>query len=87
MTLEAFEKAKELTRKRENLLDAYKKVNKWINEMKQPVWYGIKVASAQSSIRDIPIYPSQEEVKALLFVMRDRYDAEIAKIDKELEAL
>lgn len=87
MTLEAFEKAKELIRKREYLLDAHEKINKWISNMNQPVWYGIKTANAHSSIRDIPIHPSEAEIKALLFAMRDRYDAEIAEIDKEIAAL
>lgn len=87
MTLEAFEKAKELIKKRDYLLSAYEKVNKWISNMNQPIWYGIKTGDAKSSIRDIPIYPSEEEIKELLFAMRDRYDAEIAEIDKEIATL
>ena len=87
MTLETFEIAKDLLKRRASLLEAYEKVNMWINNINQPVWYGIKIASTQSIVRDIPISPNMEEIKNLLFSMRDRYDAEIAKIDKEIAAL
>lgn len=87
MTELNFEKAKQNRKERELALNEYDKVSKIINVLSDGGFEYKVVAKMPNSTRYQDIYPSVREFRNMLLNMRDRYDAEISRLDKEFEEL
>lgn len=87
MTELNLEKAKTNRKLREDALYERKKINEAINEFsKEGFSYIARIKTwERGDWKDI--HPDPEEFRNMLLNMRDRYDAEIARLDKEFEEL
>lgn len=87
MTEINLEKAKVNRNLRENALYEYNKINEAINEFsKEGFSYDARIKTwERGDWKDI--HPDPKEFRNMLLNMRDRYDAEISRLDKEFEAL
>ena len=87
MTEMNLEKAKTNRELRENALYEYNKINEAINEFsKDGFSYNARIKTwERGDWKDI--YPDPREFRNMLLNMRDRYDAEISRLDKEFEEL
>lgn len=87
MTEMNLEKAKLNRDNRANALFEYNKIQEAINEFsKEGFGYVARIKTwERGDWKDI--YPDPKEFRNMLLNMRDRYDAEIARLDKEFEEL
>lgn len=87
MTELNLEKAKSNRRLREGILYEYNKVNEAINKFNDEGFgYLARVRMYErGDLQDI--HPDPEEFRNMLLNMRDRYDAEISRLDEEFEKL
>ena len=87
MTEMNLEKAKVNRELRRKALSEYNKINEAINELgKEGFSYCTKFKTwERGDWKDI--HPDSKEFRNMLLNMRDRYDAEITRLDKEFEEL
>lgn len=87
MTEMNLEKAKANRELRRKALNEYNKISEAINEFsKEGFSYVARIKTwERGDWKDI--YPDPEEFHNMLLNMRDRYDAEIDRLDKEFEKL
>jgi hypothetical protein len=87
MTEMNLEKAKVNRELRRKALNEYNKISEAINEFsKEGFNYDARIKTwERGDWKDI--YPDPEEFHNMLLNMRDRYDAEIDRLDKEFEKL
>ena len=87
MTELNLEKAKSNRSLREGILREYNKVNEAINNFNDE-GFGYLARVRMHERADLQdIHPDPEEFRNLLLNMRDRYDAEINRLDNEFEKL
>lgn len=87
MTELNLEKAKSNRRLREGILYEYNKVNEAINNFNDEGFGYLAIVKMHERADLQDIHPDPEEFRNMLLNMRDRYDAEISKLDKEFEEL
>ena len=87
MTEMNLEKAKVNRELRRNALNEYNKINEAINRFNDEGFsYVARIKTwERGDLKDI--YPDPREFHNMLLNMRDRYDAEISRLDKEFEEL
>lgn len=87
MTEMNLEKAKVNRELRRNALNEYNKINEAINKFNDEGFsYVARIKTwERGDFKDI--YPDPREFRNMLLNMRDRYDAEITRLDKEFEEL
>lgn len=87
MTELNLERAKTNRKLRENALNEYNKIQEAINELgKEEFRYYAKFKTWERGEWK-EICPDPKEFRNMLLNMRDRYDAEITRLDKEFEKL
>lgn len=87
MTEMNLEKAKANRKLRENALYEYNKIQEAINELGKEEFSYYTNFKAWERGELTEIYPDPKEFRNMLLNMRDRYDAEIDRLDKEFEGL
>lgn len=87
MTEMNLEKAKVNRKLRENALYEYNKIQEAINEFSKEGFSYIARFKTWERGELKEIYPDPKEFRNMLLNMRDRYDAEIDRLDKEFEGL
>ena len=87
MTDEALKQAVENRKEREDLLEKYNLVSRAVKDLDKEgfVCRAIVRFPGRGSYEDI--YPSVKEFRLMLLNVRDRLDAEIARLDKEFVEL
>lgn len=87
MTEMNLEKAKVNRELRRNALNEYNKINEAINKFNDEGFSYVARIKTWERGDSKDIYPDPREFRNMLLNMRDRYDAEITRLDKEFEEL
>ena len=87
MTEMNLEKAKVNRELRRKALNEYNKINEAINEFSKEGFSYVASIKTWDRGEWKDIYPDPREFHNMILNMRDRYDAEITRLDKEFEEL
>ena len=87
MTELNLEKAKTNRKLRKDALYEYNKINESINEINSEEFSFVARFKTWERGEWKELYPNSKEFRNMLLSMRDRYDAEISRLDKEFEEL
>lgn len=87
MTDGILKQAVENREERENLLNKYNMATRAINDLNKKGFVCRAIVQFPGTGRYEDIYPSVKEFRLMLLNVRDRLDAEIARLDKEFASL
>lgn len=87
MTQDVLDKGRELATNIAITKQKIKDVDMWISGVERSVWYGIRIADAHTTLKDLTIMPNKDEMLTLLTSMRKRYTEQLVTIEKEFEEL
>lgn len=87
MTQDVLDKGRELATDLAITKQKIEDVDKWISGVERSTWYGIRVADAHTTLKDLTIMPTKDEMLTLLTSMRKRYTEQLVVIEREFEEL
>lgn len=87
MTDGILKQAVENRKEREDLLSKYNMVTRAVNDLNKKGFVCRTLVQFPGTSRYEDIYPSVKEFRLMLLNVRDRLDAEIARLDKEFAEL
>lgn len=87
MTQDVLDKGRELATDLAITKQKIEDVDKWISGVERSVWYGIRIADANTTLKDLTIMPTKDEMLTLLTSMRKRYTEQLVTIEREFEEL